>query len=97
MDRYFPFTMSVLVLATGACSGEGPVEPSLVGTTGMSAVTATPSSAASANQQLVFQDRAGTGLGTFAGTNTPFGFWIWCQSKSNNAYGTDCTGSVLFL
>ncbi len=96
MDRYFPFAMSVLVLTTGACSRQGPVEPSSVGTTGRSALTATPSSAASPNQQLVFQDRAGAGFGTFAGRNTPFGFWIWCQSKSNNAYGTDCAGSVYF-
>ncbi len=48
------------------------------------------------NQQLVFQDRAGTGSGSFFGTTTPFGFWIWCQPVSNNAYGTDCTGSVYF-
>ncbi len=52
---------------------------------------------ASTNQQLVLQDRAGTGFGTFNGTPTPFGFWIWCQTPLNsNAYGNDCAGSVYF-
>jgi len=48
------------------------------------------------NQQLIFQDRAGTGSGSFNGSTTPFGFWIWCQPVSSNAYGNDCTGSVYF-
>ncbi len=50
----------------------------------------------SLNQQLIFQDRSGTGHGNFNGTDTPFGFWIWCQPVSGNAYGTDCAGSVYF-
>ncbi len=49
-----------------------------------------------ANQQLVFQDRQGTGKGTFSGSATPFGFWIWCQTTNNNAYGTACTGAMYF-
>ncbi len=48
------------------------------------------------NQQLIFQDRAGTGSGSFNGTTTPFGFWIWCQPVSSNAYGTDCAGALYF-
>jgi hypothetical protein len=48
------------------------------------------------NQQLIFQDRAGTGSGSFNGSTTPFGFWIWCQPVSSNTYGNDCTGSVYF-
>ena len=49
------------------------------------------------NQQLVLQDRAGTGFGTFNGHQTPFGFWIWCQTALNsNAYGADCGGSMYF-
>src|SRR5260370_24062937 len=48
------------------------------------------------NQQLIFQDRAGTGSGNFDGKTTPFGFWIWCQPVSGNAYGNSCTGAVYF-
>jgi len=48
------------------------------------------------NQQLIFQDRAGTGSGDFNGSTTPFGFWIWCQPVSSNAYGNDCAGAVYF-
>jgi hypothetical protein len=48
------------------------------------------------NQQLIFQDRAGTGSGSFNGQTTPFGFWIWCQPVSSNAYGTECVGSLYF-
>src|SRR5215469_9301539 len=48
------------------------------------------------NQQLVFQDRAGTGSGDFNGKTTPFGFWIWCQPVSSNAYGNSCAGAMYF-
>ena len=31
------------------------------------------------------------------GQQTPFGFWIWCQTALNsNAYGADCSGSMYF-
>ncbi len=52
---------------------------------------------ASTNQQLVLQDQAGTGSGTFSGKSTPFGFWIWCQTPNNsNTYGNNCAGSMYF-
>lgn len=50
----------------------------------------------SLNQQLIFQDRAGTGSGNFGGSTTPFGFWIWCQPVSSNAYGNECSGAAYF-
>jgi hypothetical protein len=65
-------------------------------TTVLLLITSVAYSQTSLNQQLIFQDRAGTGSGTFNGSTTPFGFWIWCQPVSSNAYGNDCTGSVYF-
>jgi hypothetical protein len=59
-------------------------------------ITTAAYSQTSLNQQLIFQDRAGTGSGTFDGKTTPFGFWIWCQPVSSNAYGNDCAGAVYF-
>jgi hypothetical protein len=56
----------------------------------------TTAAQAQLNQQLIFQDRAGTGSGSFDGKTTPFGFWIWCQPVSNNAYGNSCAGAVYF-
>jgi hypothetical protein len=41
----------------------------------------------SSGGQLVFSD---------TGTGGPFGYWIWCQSTSTNAYGVDCAGSMYF-
>jgi len=56
----------------------------------------TTAAQAQLNQQLIFQDRAGTGSGNFDGKTTPFGFWIWCQPVSNNAYGNSCAGAAYF-
>jgi len=48
------------------------------------------------NQQLIFQDRVGTGSGDFNGSTTPFGFWDLVSAGSSNAYGNDCAGAVYF-
>ncbi len=48
---------------------------------------------ASSSEQVVF---SGTGAGNFGGTNTPFGFWIWCEADSSNSYATECNGSMYF-
>lgn len=45
-------------------------------------------------EQIVF---SGIGFGTFAGTPTPFGFWIWCEDEeANGAYAGACAGSMYF-
>jgi hypothetical protein len=59
---------------------------------------ASVAAAASNSEQLVF---SGTGSGTFTpaggtATNTPFGFWIWCEVESNNKYVGECHGSMYF-
>jgi hypothetical protein len=80
-----------------ACSSQSqsPSQPSAV--VAPSASPTATSRPSTVNQQLVFQDQAGTGTGTFAGQSTPFGFWIWCQTALNsNAYGNDCGGSMYF-
>jgi hypothetical protein len=48
----------------------------------------------SSSGQLVVSTTGG--FGTFSNTPTPFGYWIWCQSTSTNAYGVDCSGSAYF-
>ena len=50
------------------------------------------------SEQLVF---SGTGFGTFTpaggtATNTPFGFWIWCEVDSSNGYVGECNGAMYF-
>jgi hypothetical protein len=63
-------------------------------------ILAIASIAAAANnsEQVVF---SGTGLGTFTppggqATDTPFGFWIWCESDSRNPYLGECHGAMYF-
>ncbi|SRR6266487_2910651 len=53
---------------------------------------ASPAFAAS-SEQVVF---SGTGSGTFGGTGTQFGFWIWCEATSTNPYQGECNGSMYF-
>jgi hypothetical protein len=49
---------------------------------------------AEAAEQIVF---SGTGFGTFDGTETSFGFWIWCESEeANNPYAEECRGAIYF-
>ncbi len=45
------------------------------------------------SEQVVF---SGAGDGTFGGTDTPFGFWVWCEADSSNAYAGECNGSMYF-
>ncbi len=59
---------------------------------------ASVAAAANNSEQLVF---SGTGFATFtpnggSATPTPFGFWIWCESDSNNPYKGECAGSMYF-
>ena len=54
---------------------------------------ASVAAAANNSEQVVF---SGTGFGTFDGTPTPFGFWIWCESDSNNSYVGECHGAMYF-
>ena len=63
-------------------------------------ILAVASIAAAGNnsEQVVF---SGTGFGTFtpsggSPTNTPFGFWIWCESDSGNKYLGECHGAMYF-
>src|SRR2546425_4489064 len=49
--------------------------------------------AANNSEQVVF---SGTGFGNFAGTPSPFGFWIWCEATSHNPYAGNCAGSMYF-
>jgi len=55
----------------------------------------TVAQAANNSEQIVFSDN-GSGFGNFAGTNTPFGFWIWCEGDSRNPYQGACNGSMYF-
>src|SRR6266849_9880533 len=50
--------------------------------------------AASNSEQVVFSTSGGTGH--FGGVDTPFGFWIWCETDSNNPYFGQCNGSMYF-
>jgi hypothetical protein len=54
---------------------------------------ASVAAAANNSEQVVF---SGTGFGTFNGTDTPFGFWIWCESDSGNKYLGECHGAMYF-
>jgi len=58
-------------------------------------ILAVASVAAAANnsEQVIF---SGTGSGTFNGTPTPFGFWIWCEADSGNRYLGECHGAMYF-
>src|SRR2546426_11995048 len=45
------------------------------------------------SEQVVF---SGTGGGNFNGTDTGFGFWIWCEADSANPYVGACNGAMYF-
>jgi hypothetical protein len=54
--------------------------------------------AANNSEQVIF---SGTGFGTFtpnggSPTDTPFGFWIWCEADSSNSYLGECHGAMYF-
>ena len=48
---------------------------------------------AQSSTQVVF---SGIGSGTFNGTATPVGFWIWCEGGSSNPYVGACNGAMYF-
>jgi hypothetical protein len=57
-----------------------------------------PAFAKQSSEQLVL---SGTGTGVFTPpggepTQTPFGFWIWCEVESNNKYIGECHGAMYF-
>jgi hypothetical protein len=58
-------------------------------------VTVSPALRAQAtnSEQVVF---SGTGMGTFGGKDTAFGFWIWCEADSTNPYKGQCNGAMYF-
>lgn len=46
------------------------------------------------SEQIIF---SGTGFGTFNDTQSPFGFWIWCQdADSSTPYAGECNGAMYF-
>jgi len=45
------------------------------------------------SEQVVF---SGTGFGNFNSTDTPFGFWVWCEADSANPYAGRCNGAMYF-
>ena len=49
---------------------------------------------AASSEQVVFTTPVA--FGTFAGTPTRFGFWIWCEASSRNLYQGQCNGSMYF-
>jgi hypothetical protein len=51
---------------------------------------------AEASEQIIF---SGVGFGTFDGTETPVGFWIWCQENNPSPhaeYAGECAGAMYF-
>lgn len=56
---------------------------------------------AASSEQIIFSD-SGTGSGTFVNpangqsTQTPFGFWVWCEGDSTNPYQGACNGAMYF-
>ncbi len=59
------------------------------------ALTASAGGAQAASSEQVVFSKTGAG-GTFGGTDTPFGFWIWCEASSSNPYQGQCNGSMYF-
>lgn len=57
----------------------------------LSLVMAPGALGANNSEQVVY---SGTGAGTFGGTGSAFGFWVWCEADSSNPYTSFCTGSV---
>ena len=60
------------------------------------AAFATPSTGAGAasSEQVVFSKTGAFGI--FAGTPTPYGYWIWCEADSTNPSVGQCAGSLYF-
>jgi hypothetical protein len=59
---------------------------------GVSAVANAGQGADHHSEQIIF---SGTGFGTFDGTPSPFGFWIWCQdADSSTPYAGECNGAM---
>ena len=59
------------------------------------ALTASAGGAQAASSEQVVFSKTGA-FGTFAGTPTPLGFWIWCEASSGNPYQGQCNGSMYF-
>ena len=57
------------------------------------ATSADSAGASGKSEQIVF---SGTGSGTFEGTQTRVGFWVWCENESENPYALNCAGSIHF-
>ncbi len=55
-----------------------------------------PTARAASSGQVVFSVNVLSGFGTFAGTPTPVGFWVWCEAESTNPYQGECNGSLYF-
>ncbi len=97
MFKHVGVAAAILVgILSAGCGSKMPSQPSPVTTSATPAGTTATNHPSTVNQQIVFQDRAGTGLFTTANGPTHFGFWIWCQGTNSNAYGNDCAGSMYF-
>jgi hypothetical protein len=59
----------------------------------ISQISRAHAASSSHSEQVIF---SGTGFGTFGGTATPFGFWIWCEADSGNSYVGQCNGAMYF-
>jgi hypothetical protein len=55
-------------------------------------VATTAAASAANSEQVVF---SGIGAPNSA-SDTPTGFWIWCESDSNNPYVGNCAGAMYF-
>ncbi len=55
-----------------------------------------PAARAASSEQVVFSVNVLSGFGTFGGTPTPVGFWVWCEAESANPYQGACNGSLYF-
>ncbi len=55
-----------------------------------------PAVRAASAEQVVFSVNVLSGFGTFSGTATPVGFWVWCEAESANPYQGECNGSLYF-
>src|SRR6058998_3081174 len=59
---------------------------------GSTAVAPAGQGGAQHSEQIIF---SGTGFGTFNDTQSPFGFWIWCQdADSSTPYAAECNGAM---
>lgn len=88
--------MLMAVALSGGCGSQTPVQPSAAASASVTSGASGTVHTSTLNQQIIFQDRAGTGEFTTSNGLTHFGFWIWCQGTNSNAYGNDCGGSMYF-